>query len=54
MSEYQRYPDLLNNPDGDPRVYQEQYERWHEWDEAHHQNEQEPEPSYESIGGEGI
>jgi len=23
-----RYPDTLNNPNADPRVYQEQYERW--------------------------
>lgn len=22
------YPDLLNNPDGDPRIYQQQYEEW--------------------------
>ncbi len=22
------YPDLLNNPDGDPRIYQQQYEDW--------------------------
>lgn len=23
-----RYPDVLANPDGDPRVYQQQYEDW--------------------------
>ena len=23
-----RYPDILNNPDGDPRIYQQQYEDW--------------------------
>lgn len=22
------YPDLLNNPDGDPRIAQQQYEEW--------------------------
>ncbi len=22
------YPDLLNNPDGDPRITQQQYEDW--------------------------
>lgn len=22
------YPDLLNNPDGDPRIAQQQYEDW--------------------------
>ena len=25
----QRYPDLLNNPDNDPRITQQQYEDWH-------------------------
>ena len=25
----QRYPDILNNPDSDPRVTQQQYEDWH-------------------------
>ena len=29
--DYQKYPDPLTNQDGDPRIYQEQYERWHEW-----------------------
>ncbi len=24
-----RYPDILNNPDGDPRIYQQQYEDWY-------------------------
>jgi len=24
-----QYPDILNNPDGDPRIYQQQYEDWH-------------------------
>ena len=24
-----QYPDLLNNPDGDPRIYQRQYEDWY-------------------------
>lgn len=25
----QKYPDLLGNPDADPRVFQQQYEEWH-------------------------
>jgi hypothetical protein len=30
----QQYPDILSNPDGDPRIAQEQYEKWHEqWEE---------------------
>jgi len=24
-----QYPDILNNPNGDPRIYQQQYEDWH-------------------------
>ena len=24
-----RYPSTLSNPDGDPRIYQQQYEDWH-------------------------
>jgi len=24
-----RYPSTLNNPDGNPRIYQQQYEDWH-------------------------
>ena len=31
------YPDLLNNPDGDPRIYQQQYEDWYK-----EQEEQKP------------
>ena len=23
-----RYPDIFNNPDGDPRIYQQQYDDW--------------------------
>jgi hypothetical protein len=25
----QRYPDLINNPDNDPRITQQQYEDWY-------------------------
>ena len=24
-----RYPSTVSNPDGDPRIYQQQYEDWH-------------------------
>ncbi len=42
------YPDLLNNPDGDPRIYQQQYEDWHREQEEHT-----PEKGEEVEGGSG-
>ena len=34
-----RYPDILNNPDGDPRIYQQQYEDWWEEQEQYRKND---------------
>ncbi len=34
-----RYPDILNNPDGDPRIYQQQYENWHREQEEYEKRE---------------
>ena len=49
---YPRYPDLLNNPDNDPRVAQEQYEEWKRWDENHEpEQEREPTPPEEEEHG---
>jgi hypothetical protein len=34
-----RYPDILNNPDGDPRIYQQQYEGWYREQEEYEKPE---------------
>jgi len=36
-----RYPDILNNPNGDPRIYQQQYEDWHREQEEREERDKE-------------
>jgi hypothetical protein len=43
------YPDLLNNPNGDPRIYQQQYEDWYR-DQPEKDEEPIPEPEKEVEG----
>lgn len=39
-----RHPDILNNPDGDPRIYQQQYEDWYREQEEYEKTEKYQKP----------